>query len=75
MTVLVWENLNFVGKQKSQIIFFFNLKKLNYTVYVRKKWKYLKSGCRDIQFVQAFDFAMIFPRCSLDRGHQGLSKA
>ena len=28
-----------------------------------KKWKYLKSGDREIQFQQVFDIAKIFPMC------------
>ena len=34
-----------------------------------KQWKYLKSGRREIQFIQVLDFAKIFPRCVLNRGH------
>ena len=34
-----------------------------------------ESGETEKQFIIFFDFAEIFQRCVLDRGHQGLSKS
>ena len=39
-----------------------------------RKWKYLKSDRREIQFQQEFDIAKIFPMCVLERRRPGLSK-